>query len=132
MNKVVARMIGEAVDTPPPAQVPPESAPHVDGQTDAMNPTVEQLVQLWQSGSKDAVALRVLDALDAYEDFVLLLFKIGEAGARELGARMDAFTPQERSPHQYDKVADTELADRSSAGGTPRPAPGSTRGAVGE
>lgn len=128
MNKIVAQLIGETVaDLPPEAGVPAEAAPAAVGQPASASPTVEQLLQTWKSGGHEAVALRVLDALDSYKDFLDLASRIGHAGALELGQIMDAYTSDEHSPHKYDEVPDTHLP-KSGA----RPGPGEAAGAVGE
>ncbi len=110
-SSTVAKMLGEAADIPDPAQqaagqVPPEQPPE---QVDYSNPSVEQLLDLWNSGNHEAVGLRVLDALDHYRDFMTLAFRIGEAGALELGQIMDELTATEKSPHKYDRMPDTNL-----------------------
>jgi len=116
-NRTVAQMLGEAA--PPadvadpaaadPAAAAPAAPPVEPVQMDYSNPTVEQLVQLWQSGQHEAVALRVLDALDHYADFMELAHQIGHNDAIELGQIMDTMTSEEHSPHQYDTVPDTEV-----------------------
>ena len=106
-------MLGEAApaaDVADPAATAPAAAPEEPVQMDYSNPTVEQLVQLWQSGQHEAVALRVLDALDHYADFLELAHQIGHDSAIELGQVMDAMTSEEHSPHQYDALPDTDVA----------------------
>lgn len=119
-NKTVAAMLGEAVDVAEPdemdqavAAAEPEEPPRMD----YSNPSVDQLVGLWQSGQHEAVALRVLDALDHYADFLELAFQIGHDDAIELGHTMDAMTSEEHSPHTYDTVPDQEVSVKTMSGG---------------
>lgn len=106
-------MPGEA----PPAEAPPAaSAPP----NDYSNPTVEQLLAVWEQGNHDAVALRVLDALDMYRDFLELAFRIGYEDAMELGQLMDDLTAGQKSAHEYDKVTDQDI--QLKAGKQPRAA----------
>lgn len=128
MNRTVSRMLGEAADVEDPTiaqadQVPTEPA---DELGDYRNPSVEQLLQLWQSGNHEAVALRVLDALDHYEDFLELAFRIGHTGARELGRIMDDMTKEQVSPHEHDKVTDVDIQSKYR-----RPEPSNVPGAIG-
>jgi hypothetical protein len=127
---LVARLLGEdedtkpadahdAVDSPKTAEAPATSG-------DYSNPTIDQLLQLWQSGQHEAVALRVLDALDMYEDFLELAFRIGHDGARELGHIMDEFTSHETSPHEYDRLPDEDVPMKFGK----RPMPGEGGGAA--
>lgn len=125
-------MIGESADVPGASPLPAEVAPSVTGNGDPSNPTVDQLVQLWQGGSHEAVALRILDALDSYADFLEVAHRIGHEGSSELGRIMDAYTSEEKSPHQYDRTADDALPSQSGEGAGTRPAPGTARGAMGE
>lgn len=69
-----------------------------------INPNVEALVAQWRGGNKQSVALRVLDTLDSYADFVSLLYEVGESDARELGQIMDELTRNERSPRSDDSA----------------------------
>ena len=101
MNNTVARLLGE--------DVPPVEAPEAEPATTAINPSVQQLLALWQTGNREAVALRVLDALDRYEDFLELAFQIGHEGAIQLGRFMDDFTSDQESPHRYDKITDRDI-----------------------
>ena len=110
-NRTVAKMLGEAADVPDPqmqaaAHVPSEAPPE---QIDYSNPSVEQLLELWNSGNHEAVGLRVLDALDHYRDFLALAFRIGQEGALELGQIMDELTSTEKSPHKFDQMPDDNL-----------------------
>lgn len=108
MNRTVAQLLGETGETvaATDAQVaPPEEAP----QPDYSNPSIQQLLALWQSGNHEAVGLRVLDALDAYEDFLELAFQIGHEGAIELGQIMDRLTSTEKSPHRHDTISDRDI-----------------------
>lgn len=102
MNKTVARLLGED-------SVPPVDAPEVQPAATAINPSVQQLLAVWQAGNREAVALRVLDALDHYEDFLELAFQIGHEGALQLGRLMDDLTADQESPHRYDKVTDQDI-----------------------
>lgn len=131
MNKTVARMLGEAapaMDVADPAHMAPAAAPEEPAQLNYTSPSVEQLVQLWQSGQHEAVALRVLDALDKYADFMELAFQIGHEEAIQLGQIMDTMTSEEVSPHEYDTVPDQEVALKFGK----RPEPGETHTAAGE
>lgn len=125
MNRTVAKMLGEgAVDVAEPSVAPPEQSSQL---RDYTNPSVQQLVALWQEGSHEAVALRVLDALDHYEDFVQLAFQLGHEGAIELGQLMDRQTADQHSPHNYDKVPDQDIGMK----GGKRPEPADVQGAIG-
>jgi hypothetical protein len=128
MNAVVARMLGEAVPPEPSEDtLPDESEPTGDDgggkstSTGYVNPTVEQLVAAWQGGSHESVAIRVLDALDLYEDFVELLFRIGHEGAVMLASIMDEMTADQKSDHAYDEVNDLDLGRSARARGTTPP-----------
>ena len=125
---MVSRLLGEEVapDEVAPEAIPAQETPAADT-TDYSNPSVDRLVELWQSGDHEAVGLRVLDALDHYEDFMELAFRIGHEGALELGRIMDAFTSTEKSPHKYDKLTDQDMP--SKMGKQPRPA--EVSGAIG-
>jgi hypothetical protein len=130
MNKTVARMLGEAeppVDGPQAAvpAMPPEEPAQITAST---NPSVEQLLSMWEGGQHEAVALRVLDALDNYADFLELAFRIGHEGAIELGQIMDSMTSEEKSPHTYDTLADQDIPMKFGK----RPSAGDAHGAVGE
>jgi len=76
---------GEQITAANPEQAAPPSI-------DYSNPTVQQLVELWQTGNHEAVALRVLDALDMYADFLELAFQIGHDDAITLGTIMDSMS----------------------------------------
>lgn len=130
MNKTVARMLGEAdVPVDGAQQAAPASAPEEPAQiTSITSPSVEQLAALWEGGQHEAVALRVLDALDHYADFMELAFRIGHEAAVELGQIMDSMTADEKSPHRYDRLADQDVASKFGK----RPEPGEAHGAVGE
>ena len=131
MNKTVARMLGEAapaMDVADPEHMAPAAAPEEPAQISYSSPTVQQLAQLWQSGQHEAVALRVLDALDHYADFLELAFQIGHDDAIQLGQIMDTMTSEEVSPHDYDTVPDKEVAMKFGKG----PVPGDTHTAAGE
>ncbi len=112
MNKTVSRLLGEAVVAADAQVAPPEEAPAPD----YSNPSVEQLLALWQSGNHEAVAMRVLDALDMYADFLELAFQIGHEGAIELGQIMDQMTSNERSPHHADTISDRDIQAKFSRG----------------
>jgi len=114
MNNTVARMLGEAEQVADASgQQPTATTPTEPAQVNsAKNPTVEQLLALWQQGQKEAVALRVLDALDRYADFLELAFRIGHDGALELGQIMDSMTSEEHSPHEYDNLPDTDIPSK--------------------
>lgn len=130
MNKTVARMLGEAelpvdgAEQAAPA-VDPEEAAHVTGN---VSPSVEQLASMWEGGQHEAVALRVLDALEHYADFMELAFRLGHESALELGQIMDSMTAEEKSPHDYDKIADRDIPLKFGK----RPEAGDAHGAVGE
>ena len=134
MNKTVARMLGEAetpVDSPQagaPAGAPAASPEEPAQITTNANPSVESLAAMWEGGQHEAVALRVLDALDHYADFLELAFRIGHEGAIELGQIMDSMTSEEKSPHEYDRLADQDIPAKFGK----RPEPGEAHGAVGE
>jgi len=121
-------MLGEAADVEDPAtahaDIVPTEAP--DDLGNYSKPSVEQLLQVWQSGNHEAVALRVLDALDHYEDFLELAFRIGHSGSRELGRLMDDMTKEQTSPHEHDKVTDTDIQSKYR-----RPEPSNVPGAIG-
>ncbi len=118
MNSTVAKLLGEqAAVAPPPAEAPPQA--QAAPEQDYSNPTVDQLLAVWQGGNHEAVALRVLDALDHYEDFLELAFRIGHEGALELGRIMDELTSDQKSPHHYDTLSDQDIPLK--AGKTPRP-----------
>jgi hypothetical protein len=122
-------MLGEAVDVPDTAKTTPPVAPEEPAQIDYSNPSIEQFVSLWQSGQHEAVALRVLDALDRYADFLELAYRIGHDAAIELGQIMDSMTSEETSPHRYDTTPDTQVSTKMMGG---RPVAGESHAAVGE
>lgn len=131
MRTVARRMIGEdaqpgAVAADETATAAPSPAPLTPGQSIP----VETLVALWERGEKEAAAVRVLDALDSYGQFVEFCFRIGREGALELGQIMDELTANELSPHALDTTADTDLAAKYSSHG-PKPGP-ETHAAFGE
>jgi|PlaIllAssembly_1097288.scaffolds.fasta_scaffold44017_4 hypothetical protein len=128
MNKTVARMLGEAVDVQDPDEVAPSAGPEEPAKIEYSNPSVEQLVSLWQGGQHEAVALRVLDALDQYADFLELAFQIGHDDAIQLGQIMDAMTADEKSPHKYDTLPDQDVSSKFGK----RPEAGDAHNAVGE
>jgi hypothetical protein len=103
-SNIVARMLGEQVE-PEVAMGTPAPASDIE-QGAVTSPSVEALEAAWKAGNKHAVALRVLDALDSYEQFVQLLFQIGQADAIQLGHIMDELTSDEKSPHKYDQMSD--------------------------
>lgn len=107
MNKTVARLLGEAAPLAIDAPGQPEA--HGSELEYTTNPTVERLFSMWQGGNHEAVALRILDALDQYEDFMELAFKIGQDGAIELGRIMDQLTSGQTSPHRYDELSDQDI-----------------------
>jgi hypothetical protein len=149
MSKCVRRLLGEAADVPAPgaverdlagageAEAAAATAVGGDAVADATTLTpgesipVDTLQAMWEKGDKSAVAVRVLDALDSYQQFVELCFRIGHTGGLELGGLMDELTSEEKSPHEFDVVPDTELATKFTAGKGPRPGPG-THAATGE
>jgi hypothetical protein len=150
MSKLVRRLLGEAADVPAPGAVERDlagageaeaAAAAVGGDaaaaasSTALTPgesiPVDTLQAMWEKGDKSAVAVRVLDALDSYQQFVELCFRIGHAGGLELGGLMDELTSEEKSPHEFDVVPDAELATKFTAGKGPRPGPG-THAATGE
>lgn len=116
---LVARMLGERemppdveTEIPEPDALAPETGDTGGGEASAAqytNPDVESLVNLWQSGNYSAVALRVLDALDHYRDFVELLYRIGHDDALKLGEIMDDLTADQQSPHKFDELPDEEV-----------------------
>jgi len=132
MNDTVARMLGEAVpaaDVVDPQAAAPAAAPEEPAQVVlTTNPTVQQLVSMWQGGQHEAVALRVLDALDMYADFLELAFQIGHEEAIQLGQIMDTMTSEEHSPHEYDQMADQDIPSKLGK----RPIAGDAHNAAGE
>jgi len=115
MNKsaIVAKLLGEAEAAA--IDVPAEQAAEAGSKT---SPNVDALAASWKQGNRQAVAIRVLDALDSYEDFVRLLFRLGETDGVELGAIMDELTSEEVSPHEFDEYSD-EMAVRMKNRPTP-------------
>lgn len=97
----------------------PSAAPDLDivdpSDREALNPNVENLLRIWQAGNHRTVALRVIDALDSYADFVDLLFQIGREDAHELGDLMDELTADQKSPNELANVPDTSLHKESAA-----------------
>ncbi len=95
---------------PEPQEREPEEVVNGDEGEDGqyVNPNVEALVAQWRGGSKQSVALRVLDTLDSYKDFVDLLYELGEMDARELGQIMDELTRNEHSPRAGEEIAGEE------------------------
>lgn len=91
-----------------PVAEPGEDANGEEGDGPYINPNVEALVAQWRGGGKQSVALRVLDTLDSYKDFVDLLYELGEADARELGTIMDELTRNEHSPRAGEEIAGAE------------------------
>ena len=131
-------MLGEAADVPAPEAVeqdlaatpkPAEKTTLTPGQSIP----VETLLATWEKGDKSAVAVRVLDALDSYQQFVDLCFRIGREGALELGGIMDELTSDEKSEHSLDTEPDEEIAAKftGSKGRGPNPGP-MTHAAAGE
>lgn len=103
----------EALDVPDPddvvAQRVSSEAPVNLQPKNYGNPTIEQLLSLWQGGSHETVAVRILDALDSYADFLEFASRLGHDGAVELGQIMDTLTAEEKSPHAYDEMPDTDV-----------------------
>ena len=128
MNRLVAQMLGESTEVVDAEADAPAASPHEPAQIVYTNPSVEHLVALWQGGQQEAVALRVLDALDHYADFLELAFQIGHDDAIQLGQIMDALTSEEKSPHEYDQVSDLDLPQKVGK----HPLPGDAHAAVGE
>lgn len=128
MNKTVARMLGEAADAPDETEAATAASPEEPAQLSYSNPSVEQLVALWQAGQHEAVALRVLDALDNYADFMELAHRIGHDDSIQLGQIMDTMTSEEHSPHEYDQLANQDVPLKFGK----RPEPGETHLAAGE
>jgi len=135
-KSILRKMLGEAADVPAPEAVeqdlaaepkPAEKTTLTPGQSIP----VETLLATWEKGDKSAVAVRVLDALDSYQQFVDLCFRIGREGALELGGIMDELTSEEKSPHEFDVEPDEELAAKFSKGHGPKPGP-MTHAAAGE
>jgi len=112
MNDIVARMLGEAVDVPDAEAAAPAASPEEPAQLNYVNPSVDQLLALWQSGQHEAVALRVLDALDMYADFLELAFQIGHDDAIQLGQIMDSMTAGEHSAHKYDELSNQDIPQK--------------------
>lgn len=87
----------DAGTRPPPAPEPEEEAPEATAppEPQAEEPgvpaesDVASLVTAWESGSRMAVAQRVLDGLPSYRDFVSLVYQIGQDGAMQLASTMD-------------------------------------------
>jgi hypothetical protein len=134
-KSIIRKIIGEAADVPAPEAVAQDVAsaqtPEKTTLTPGQSIPVETLLATWEKGDKSAVAVRVLDALDSYQQFVDLCFRIGREGALELGGIMDELTSEEKSPHEYDVLPDADLATKFSAGHGPRPGP-ATHAATGE
>lgn len=129
-------LLGEAATVPSPEAVEQDMATGQaggqigdQGMEQGTSPSVEMLAATWEQGQKAAVAVRVIDALDSYQQFVQLLFRIGQKDALELGGIMDEMTSEEKSPHEYDTIPAAELATKYGSG--PKPGP-STHKAVGE
>jgi hypothetical protein len=126
---IAQRLLGETATVPAPEAVEKDMATDDQALKQGQSPSVEMLAATWEQGQKAAVAVRVLDALDSYQQFVQLLFRIGEENALELGGIMDEMTSEEKSPHEYDVVPTSELGAKYGKG--PKPGP-STHAAVGE
>lgn len=130
MRNLVKSMIGEAAAVPSPEAV--EQDLGTDTQDGALeqgqSPSVDLLMGYWEKGQKTEAAIRVLDSLDSYQQFVEFLFRIGQEGALELGGIMDELTSEEKSPHEFDVVPSTALTTKYGKG----PRPGTTHGATGE
>ena len=121
---LVRQILGEAVDVPAPDAVEQDrvaGGAEKPGLTPGESIPVETLLASWEKGEKQEVAIRVLDALDSYQQFVELCFRIGQQGAMELGGIMDELTSEEKSPHEYDTVPGEELGSKYMPGKGPRP-----------
>lgn len=127
-KSILRKMLGEAADFPAPENVEQDlaSSPKPNEKT-TLTPgqsiPVETLLATWEKGDKSAVAVRVLDALDSYQQFVDLCYRIGREGALELGGLMDELTSDEKSPHEYDVEPDDALAAKFSRGRGPKAGP---------
>jgi hypothetical protein len=99
-------MLGEAEPDQAAVDISPTGSQEQPEQVTITSPNVDALKAAWSSGNKHAVALRVLDALDSYEQFVQLLFSIGQTDAVQLGHIMDELTSGEKSAHAYDQMSD--------------------------
>lgn len=125
MSKSARKILGEAADFPSPEATEQDLGTPAAPQaplTPGESIPIESLLASWQKGDKSTVAVRVLDALDSYQQFVSLCFKIGQEGALELGGIMDELTAEEKSPHEYDVTPDTELMTKVTGKG-PQPGP---------
>ncbi len=136
-QKIVQQMLGEAADVSDPDTRAQDAAGAVPAEekgsdlTPGESAPVETLLALWEKGAKQETAVRVLDALDSYRQFIELCFRIGQAGASELGSIMDELTSEEKSEHDYDTIPDDDLAAKFAAGHGPRSGPDTHR-ATGE
>jgi hypothetical protein len=128
MRAIVAKMLGEAADAPDTKEQTAAVEPQRPAELAYTSPSVERLVSLWQSGQHEAVAVRVLDALDSYSDFMELAFQIGHDDAIQLGEIMDSMTADEKSPHTYDEVPDQDVSMKAGR----KPDAGEAHNAVGE
>ncbi len=129
-------MLGEAADVSAPEAVAQDlAATPKPAEKTTLTPgesiPVETLLATWEKGDKSAVAVRVLDALDSYQQFVDLCFRIGREGALELGGIMDELTREEKSPHEFDTEPDDNVTAKFSKGRGPKPGP-MTHAAAGE
>lgn len=131
MSDYIRRMLGETVEDAVDQDLAGAGETNSSGLTPGESIPVDTLYAMWERGDKVAVAVRVLDALDSYQQFVELCFRIGHAGGMELGGLMDEMTSEEKSPHQYDIIPDADLATKFVAGKGPKPGP-STHRATGE
>jgi len=127
------RVLGEGADPAPEdvaapapegAAAPDDAESPVNAPSERVNPTTDNLARAWQSGSKTAVATRILDALDSYADFVSLCFVLGQEDAVELGRIMDELTESETSPRaKANEKLTPDLIDRSEDRGEGIPTP---------
>jgi len=127
-NKWLLRLIKEADDPKDTAsdsadnsteEVDSESEIPTDEEVKAA-PTVEEMVNLWRAGEHLAVAARLMFSYAAYEDFVKILFILGEKDALELGRLLDMLADTEniappKTPGKYlELLAKVRTANKDS------------------
>ena len=80
-------------------------------------PNQQELVRMWQSGDRMAVAARLMFTEASYVDFVDLIFQIGQEGGRELGQLLDELAdtegiePPKTPPDYQDMLSHSGTAD---------------------
>ena len=96
-----------AADTAPLESAAPGEQTPAGGKEQA--PNIQELLQLWQSGEHMGVAAKLMFTESNYTDFVDLVFAIGHAQARELGALLDELADTEgmkppTTPPEYNEL----------------------------